>query len=540
MKRHFTLLAICAFLLATMLNAQTISPDKLTKKGPMAQAFSYYDGPLGENVHIEFEVDNFAATVIKKSNFDTKLYAGEYYMGTWYANDDDNTLYAFDAQTSEYTSISTNEWVTEMAYDYTTSTMYGMKDFDLYGINLNNGVYTKIGTLTGLGANKLLALAIDLNGNMYGVSHTDGIFYAINKTSLHCTPIGSTGLPSNLIQSMGFDHNTGQLYWAQCGAYEGNHFCSIDVNTGAATVLTDNTGVMTGFFIPYIQNPEVPHAPTNAEVTPVSLDLEAELSWTNPTTTLDGNPLTNITKIVVCRNDEIIKEFTNPAPGENMSFTDKTVPYSGHHYYTIYAVNEYGSGKTATVNTVIGDFCPVYIRLYSTTNFGWEGSNITVTSDDVLYGKVSLGYGITNKLFTIYVPSGEIDFTYHIVSAYNNEKYFKIYNAEMELIYDEPISQTGPEAGLFLTYENDCSNFVGIEQILSEDLTFYPNPVTDKLYFQSKDIIGKVSIYNLSGQVVKTEATTNGSIDFSELQNGFYFIGYQTEHGNHKVKIIKQ
>lgn len=540
MKRIFTLIATFTFLLANMLHAQTIRPEKLATKGPLAQAFSYYDGPLGENVHIEFDVDNFTATVTKKSDFDTKLYAGEFYMGTWYANDDDNTLYAFDAQTSEYTTIATNEWVTEMAYDYTTNTMYGMKDFSLYDINLQNGVYTKIGTLTGLGANKLLALAIDLNGNMYGVSHESGIFYSINKSNLHCTSIGSTGLPSNLIQSMGFDHNTGILYWAQCGAYEGNHFCSIDVNTGAATILAENTGVMTGFFIPYIQNPDVPNAPTNAEVLPIGLNLEAELSWTNPTTSLGGNNLTSITKIIVSRNGEIIEEFDNPAPGEQMSYTDNSVPFDGQHYYVIYAENEHGEGKPVIIHAVIGDFCPVYLELFCTTNLSWEGSNITVSSNDVQYAKLSLEYGIAYKMFTVYVPSGDIDFTYNIVGAYNNEKYFKIYNANMELIYNEPISPTGPEAGLFLTYENNCSDFVGLEEVQLETLTVYPNPVHDILYFQSKEIIGNVSIYNLSGQIVKTEAAVNGSINLSELRNGIYFVDYQTEHGSHKVKIIKQ
>lgn len=538
MRTSITFLTALTLLVSTMLNAQTVKNH--TTKGPTAQAFSYFEGPLGDDVHIEFDVDNFTGTLAKKSDFNTKLYAGEYYMGTWYANDDDYTLYAIDPETGEYTSISTTGWVTEMAYDYSTNTMFGVKDNTLYTINLASGDYDKFGTFKGLGDTEILSFTIDLEGNMYGISSGDGKFYTIDRTSLQCTSVNYTGLESVLIHSMGFDHATGILYWAQCGGFDGNHLCTIDIETGVATILADNTGVMTGFFIPYLPNTNLPHAPTNVEVTPIGASLQAELSWTNPTTTLGGDPLTGITKMVISRDGEVIKEFDNPDVGEAMTYTDKDIPSSGHHYYTFYAVNEEGEGKTASVKTIIGDFCPVFLELFSTTNLSWEGSNITVTSKGELYGQVTLEYGDNYKMFTIYVPSGELEFTYNLVGPYNEEKSFKIYNADMEMIYYEPISPTGPEDGLFLTYLNDCGYGVSVEQTELDLSKVYPNPVSNVLYFDMEDVIGNVTIYDISGKMVKSVALVNNSIDVSELSNGLYFISFQTENRNRTVKIIKQ
>lgn len=104
-----------------------------------------------------------------------------------------------------------------------------------------------------------------------------------------------------------------------------------------------------------ISNMELPAAPTNFVMTPdPDQGLSATLSWTNPTTTLGGTPLANLSSVVLLRNGVIIQEFNNPTVGENMTYEDTSVPSAGTYVYTVYAVNSEGNGGSATVSGIIG------------------------------------------------------------------------------------------------------------------------------------------------------------------------------------------
>ena len=58
-------------------------------------------------------------------------------------------------------------------------------------------------------------LAINNIGEAYIIQNTTGDLYQLNLNDASVTLIGSTGLPVHLVQSMTFDQNTGELFWAQ-------------------------------------------------------------------------------------------------------------------------------------------------------------------------------------------------------------------------------------------------------------------------------------------------------------------------------------
>lgn len=82
--------------------------------------------------------------------------------------------------------------------------------------------------------------------------------------------------------------------------------------------------------------------------------LSATLSFSAPTKRIDGNGLSDITKIEVYRNDSIlVKTFDNVTPGQAFSFTDTDVE-NGMNVYTVYAYNSYGRGEPATTQVYVG------------------------------------------------------------------------------------------------------------------------------------------------------------------------------------------
>jgi pectate lyase len=78
------------------------------------------------------------------------------------------------------------------------------------------------------------------------------------------------------------------------------------------------------------------------------------------------------------------------------------------------------------------------------------------------------------------------------------------------------------------------------DNVQSAKLILYPNPVTNQLYFSSSDQkIENVTIYNLTGALVKTISNVSDSIDISNLTAGSYLVKTTTDQGSFVQKIIK-
>ncbi len=77
-------------------------------------------------------------------------------------------------------------------------------------------------------------------------------------------------------------------------------------------------------------------------------------------------------------------------------------------------------------------------------------------------------------------------------------------------------------------------------------ISVYPNPTTDKLYFdiRGREMPQSIVIYTLQGKCIKNVEldahTINSGIDISVLPSGVYYIQIQTQQGMHTQKIVKQ
>lgn len=151
------------------------------------------------------------------------VFAGEYYDGKVYAygqNSEtlENQFMILEEGTYESTFIPGNfPDIQDMAFDYSQGAMYGIGlpfhtngDSILYGIDITNGKTYPIASLHV----SMKALACSTDGHLYGIDSM-GTLYEINKVDGSLREIGNTGFEADRYQSMAFDHNTGNLYWAQ-------------------------------------------------------------------------------------------------------------------------------------------------------------------------------------------------------------------------------------------------------------------------------------------------------------------------------------
>ena len=109
---------------------------------------------------------------------------------------------------------------------------------------------------------------------------------------------------------------------------------------------------------------------------------------------------------------------------------------------------------------------------------------------------------------------------FHIYPGWDtdDECSFSILNADGEEIY----ASTGLQAGVLLTYENDCETNDVAEIAPNESVVLHPNPVNNVLYL---DVVegASITVFDMTGRMVKCERYT-GQLDMSQLVSGLYFI----------------
>ena len=95
-------------------------------------------------------------------------------------------------------------------------------------------------------------------------------------------------------------------------------------------------------------NVNAPAAPTALTVTPDDEALAAYISFTTPTTTIGGQPLSGSLYVQIMRNGAVITTFTDVAPGTPLTYTDDEGLTPGNHTYTVVAYNTEGQGESAS------------------------------------------------------------------------------------------------------------------------------------------------------------------------------------------------
>lgn len=81
--------------------------------------------------------------------------------------------------------------------------------------------------------------------------------------------------------------------------------------------------------------------------------LVATVSFTTPTSAIGGTTLSEISGVEVKRGDQIVHTFTSVASGEELSYTDSSMP-GGFNTYTVQAYNTMGASDPVSVTEFIG------------------------------------------------------------------------------------------------------------------------------------------------------------------------------------------
>ena len=211
-------------------------------------------------------------------------------------------------------------------------------------------------------------------------------------------------------------------------------------------------------FVPDVVYNLTPSAPTDFTAVPVSdTDLKVRLSWTNPTTTLNGTPMDAIEQVVVLRDNVIIATLTDVAPGETIEIEDAVVPRYDVYHYAVYAVANERVGKHANImQTIVGPTCQWKIIMSTNSFQGWHGGRINIYN---MAGQ-ELGSYTTTSSTTVsvepFLPLGRLSFGWTMPEQTVNSMSFVIKDAEGHSVFSFSGSSNELTSGIFFETNNTC------------------------------------------------------------------------------------
>ncbi len=185
-------------------------------------AFNYYSSDGTGRNFLRVDMPEMTRTTLL--NLGVELIAGDYngHDGRFYGYNEVGQLYAVDMESGETETIGTNlgKYPSDMAYDYTTGTMYAMfVDQNMYtstlcAVNMRSGQIVDLGLTQGL---FLWTLACDDQGILYSIA-TSGQLVSIDVNMI--IDGGMYGMPYNMLQPMLVMENLGNLSYAQSMCYD--------------------------------------------------------------------------------------------------------------------------------------------------------------------------------------------------------------------------------------------------------------------------------------------------------------------------------
>ena len=213
-------------------------------------------------------------------------------------------------------------------------------------------------------------------------------------------------------------------------------------------------------FVPQVVYDATPSAPTSLTVTPLSdVSFDATVTWTNPTTYLDGSSLTDIEKIVVMRNNKVCHEITSGiVAGQTMSITDH-VPYYDEYDYKIYAVSGGRNGKQIVAKNVsFGPACDWRIVMTSTDYHGWKGNHIAVYNMANTEVEQLTLTSSTPQAIHVDLPLGRLAFGWVPSNDTVDMLTFNIYDSQNVSLFSFSGSSADLAEGVFFRTNNGCGN----------------------------------------------------------------------------------
>ncbi len=219
------------------------------------------------------------------------------------------------------------------------------------------------------------ALISTPDGSLYCMD-SDGNLGKVNKQNGDLTIIGNTGCPTKYLTSGLYDAQSGKIYYATCTA--GSALYTIDPATAKSTKIYDipYSEQIVGMYVPAAPgDPKTPGAPRNISAQFPNGSLEGVLTFTAPTTYLDGSAATgDFTAVVSVDGEE--KATKTFAYGAGTVSVPVAVGSRGVHTFKLVLKNDKGQSAAVVTSLYVGADDPSAV---TDVVAKWDDGKTTIT-----------------------------------------------------------------------------------------------------------------------------------------------------------------
>ena len=267
------------------------------------------------------------------------------------------------------------------------------------------------------------------------------------------------------------------------------------------------------------------------------------LSWTNPSTDLNGNALTEITSVTVRRNFEEIAVLTDAQVGADMEYNDNGLE-PGLYEYAIYVTNEAGISRTTYRKILVGEKCNIVFQLHDDGGDGWKGAAISIADED--FNRLAVITMMQGSALVVDLPmlKGNLHFIWNHGWYHNYVDYDTDYECSFTILDsdgNELYTGSGLEDGVFMTYDNNCE-YSPLTCYPAKDLTaeYQWNGANDygvHLTWMRPDITTNLNHFNIyRNMLVTKEAELIAEVPYTGESNYAYYDSVE-EIGDYEYSV---
>ena len=267
------------------------------------------------------------------------------------------------------------------------------------------------------------------------------------------------------------------------------------------------------------------------------------LHWTNPTLTVEGSDLTDITSVTIRRNFEVIAELTDAQVGADMEYEDNGLE-PGLYEYAIYVTNAAGISRTTYRSILVGEKCNIVFQLHDDGGDGWKGAAISVTSESgQRIAIITMTQG-SSLVIDLPLLRGNLNFIwnhgwYHAYEEYDTdgECSFTILDYNGNELY----TSSDLEDGVFLTFDNNCEEVpltcYPVKNLQGEYQWHNDEEYGVYLTWEKPDVITNLNHFNIYRHtLVVKDAELIAEVPYSGA-NSYEYYDNTCEQGDYEYEV---
>lgn len=312
--------------------------------------------------------------------------------------------------------------------------------------------------------------------------------------------------------------------WGWSGSL--NNYYQIDALNTSNGHFNANQRVVFDMVPDYIYESMVPPIETMEATVSDAITKTVNVSFTVPTVSASGADLTSIERIVLKRNGVTLQTYTNPQPGEVLTYEDNMDEY-GAYEYAIVGVNNDLEGYTFKRTVIVGPNC-TWKLVCSTTNFqGWNQGKVQVVSANGTVFKEVQVENSTPLSEKFQMPEGDYSLLWYPPKSDVSSLTITLKNAANQQAYTYTGSSTQLN-GTIHSGNNDCQGCTPPTDLMAE--YYYENgQFGTRLAWSCDYSPSKFKIYRSEDgveyeEIATIDNTLNEYVDLAPIGDYYYKV----------------